>query len=144
MIVNGLIKYVTDMSEETQENRNDEIGDSAGRLAAKARPKQRSMPMPSFPRVTIPFRVRKWIDVEPGEYDQSSLEVSKRTTRLLRHDPSAVREEDGAVEIKNFGTDVCLKIRVLSALVNSNMAELFAKRRWSQEGISVLLGSFFC
>ena len=39
MIVNGLNKYVTEMSEELQENRNDEIGDGAGRPAAKARPK---------------------------------------------------------------------------------------------------------
>ena len=43
--------------------------------------------------------------------------------------------------IQNFGTDVFLKIRVFSSFVNSNMAELFAKRRWSQEEISVLLRS---
>ena len=49
MIVNGLNTYVTEMWEETQENRDDEIGDSAGRLAAKARPKHTTMPMPSFP-----------------------------------------------------------------------------------------------
>ena len=48
MIVNGLNKYVTEMSEETQENHNDENGDGAGRPAAKARPKQTSMPMQSF------------------------------------------------------------------------------------------------
>ena len=71
MIVNGVNIYVTDMSGETQENRNDEIGDSAGRLAVKARPKQTSMPMPSFPRVTVPYHMCECIDVEPGEYDQS-------------------------------------------------------------------------
>ena len=98
--MNGINKYVTEMSEETQENRNDEVGDSAWRLAAKARPKQTSMPMPSFPRVTIPFRMRKWIDVEPGEYDQSSFEVSKKMIRLHRHDPTVLREEDGAVEFR--------------------------------------------
>ena len=43
-----------------------------------------------------------------------------------------------------FGADACLKIRVFSAVVNSNMAELFAKRRWSQEEISVMLGSSLC
>ena len=46
MIVSGMNKHVTEMSTETQENRNDEIGASAGRLAAKERPKQTSMPMP--------------------------------------------------------------------------------------------------
>ena len=42
--------------------------------------------MPSFPRVTTPFHIRKWIDVEPGDYDQSCGEVSKKMIRLLRHD----------------------------------------------------------
>ena len=44
--------------------------------------------------------MREWIDVEPGEYDQNSFEVSKKMTRLLRRDPSVLREEDGAVEFK--------------------------------------------
>ena len=49
--------------------------------------------------------------------------------RLLRHDPSVPREEDGAVEFTILAPYVCLKLRVFSALVNSNMAELLAKRR---------------
>ena len=39
MIVNGINKYVTEMSEETQENRTDDIGDGTGKPVAKARPK---------------------------------------------------------------------------------------------------------
>ena len=73
-------QIVTEMSEETQENRNDGIGHSAGRLAVKARPKQTSMPMSSSPTVTIPYHLREWIDVEPGEYAQSCFDVSKRMT----------------------------------------------------------------
>ena len=46
--------------------------------------------------------------------------------------------------LQNSGTDVCITSRVFSALVNSNMAELFAKRRWSQDEISVLPGSSLC
>ena len=65
MICNGLNKYETEMSEEIQENRNDKSGASAARPAAKARPKQTSLPMSSSPRVTIPYHMRKWIDVEP-------------------------------------------------------------------------------
>ena len=126
--MNGLNKYVPEMSEETQENRNDDIGDSAWRLGAKERPKQTSMPMPSFPRVTIPFRMRKWIDVEPGEYDQSSSEVSKKMIRLLRHDPSVLREEDGAVEFK-----ILAPIFASKFASSPHMAELFAKRKWSQK-----------
>ena len=40
MIGIGLDKYVTDMSEETQENHTDDIGDNTERPFVKARPKQ--------------------------------------------------------------------------------------------------------
>ena len=99
MIVNGLNKYETEMSGEIQENRSDEIGASAERLAAKARPKQTSVPMSFSPRVAIPFsHARMHRRRTRREYDQSSCEVSKKMIRLLRHDPSVLREEDGAVE----------------------------------------------
>ena len=114
MICNGLNQYETEMSEETQENRKDNSGASAARPAANARPKQTSLPMSSSPRVTMPFHVRFWIDVEPGECDPRSfevskirtrllrhkLEVSKKGTKLLRHDRSVLRKEDGGVEFK--------------------------------------------
>ena len=90
MVCNGLNKYVTEMSQEKKENRNDESGASAAIPAAKARPKQSSLPMSSFLRVTIPFHMR--------EYDQHSFDVSKKMTKLLRHDRSVFRKEDGAVE----------------------------------------------
>ena len=95
-----------------------------GGLAAKARPKQTSLPRSSSPTVTIPLQMRKWIDVESGEYDRHSFEVSKKMIRSLRHDRSALSEEDGAVEFKNSGTDVCFTNRVFSALVNSNIEHL--------------------
>ena len=39
VIVNGINKYVTEMTEETQENHVDDIGDGTGKLVAEARPK---------------------------------------------------------------------------------------------------------
>ena len=86
--------------------------------------------------------------------------------RFPRHDPSALREEDGAVEFRIFA-HVSFRIYVFSALVNSSTTELLAKgggpkkrfqycvdphfadtilnlrakRRWSQAEISVLPGS---
>ena len=94
MIGNGLNKYVTEMPEEKQEHRNDEIGAQCGeRAAAKARPKQTSLPMSSSPKVKIPLHMRERIDVEPGEYDQRSFEVSEKLIRLLRHDGFVLREE---------------------------------------------------
>ena len=76
MIVNGINKYVTEMSEETQENHIDVIGDSTKKPVAKARSKQTSMPTTSSPTVTFPYHQRDWIDVEPGQYDKSCFEVS--------------------------------------------------------------------
>ena len=54
----------------------------------------------SSPTVTLPYHQREWIDVEPGPYDKGCFEVSKKIMRLLRHDPSVCREEDGAVEFR--------------------------------------------
>ena len=97
MIMNGTNKYVMEMSEETQENHTDDTGDSTGKLVSKARLKQTSLPMSSSPTVTLPYHLRECIGVEPGKYDESCFEVSKKMTRLLRHDPTVLREEDGAV-----------------------------------------------
>ena len=55
MIGNGLNKYVTEMSEEIQENRSDEIAASVRGPAAKARPKQTSLPRSSSPTLTKPL-----------------------------------------------------------------------------------------
>ena len=47
MVVNGINEYVTEMTEEIQENHVDDIG----------------------------YHQREWIDVEPGQYDKSCFEV---------------------------------------------------------------------
>ena len=41
-----------------------------------------------------------WIDVEPRTFDRKCLEVSKLMIRLLRHDDTVHREEDGAVRFE--------------------------------------------
>ena len=87
MFVNGIHKYLTKNAEDT------------GKLVAKARPKQTSTPTKS-PTATIPCHQREWIDVEPGPYDKNCCEVSEKMIRLLRHDPSVLREEDGAFEFR--------------------------------------------
>ena len=88
------------MSEEKQENRDDASGSRAGKPAAKARPKQTSLPMSSSLRVKMPINMREWIDVEPRQYDQHSFDVAKKMNILLRHDLPDLREEDGAIEFK--------------------------------------------
>ena len=87
------------MTEETQENHIDYTGDGTRKLVAGARPKQTLMPTTS-PTVTLPYHLREWVDVEPGKYDESCFRVSKKMIRLLRQDPSVLREEGGAVEFR--------------------------------------------
>ena len=99
MIVNGINKYVMEMTEQTQDDHLGYIGERTGKLVAKARPKQTSTPTTSS-KTALPYDQREWIDVEPGPVDKSYFEVSKKMIRLLRHDSSALREEDGAVEFR--------------------------------------------
>ena len=49
-----------------------------GKPVAKARPKQTSVPTTSSPTVTLPYHLCEWIDAEPGQYDKSCFEVSKK------------------------------------------------------------------
>ena len=100
MIVNGINKYVTQMTEETQDDHIDYTRDSSGKPPAKARTKQTSIPTSSFLTVRLPYHLREWIDVKPGKFDKNCIEVSKKMIILLRHDPSVLREEDGAGEFR--------------------------------------------
>ena len=99
-IVNGINKYVTEMSDETHVA---SVGEkSTGKPVAKAEPRQISNL--TLSPVSIPCRERQWIDIEPGKFDKSCLEVSKLMIRLLRHDDSIHREEDGAVRFEDLAS----------------------------------------
>ena len=96
--MNGINKYVTETSEEipiaSVEN------GYTGKPVAKAKPR----PKPTFTLtpVSFPYHERKWIDVDPGKFSQGCFEVSKFKIRLLRHDESVPREDDGAVRIDDL------------------------------------------
>ena len=99
-IVNGINQYVTEMSEET---RVESIGESStGKPVAKARPQQTSNS--TLSSVSSPYAERKCIDVETVTFDQNCLDVSKLMIRLLRHDDSANREDDGAVKFEDLAS----------------------------------------
>ena len=69
-IVNGINKYVTEMLENI---RVESIGEkSSGNLVSKARPQQKSKSTLSL--VSVSYLERKWIDEEPGTFDQNCLE----------------------------------------------------------------------
>ena len=97
-IVNGINKYVTETSEEIPVA---SVGSrSTGKLVAKGKPRQTSNLTMS--PVSIPYRERKWIDIEPGKFTQGCFEVSKFMIRLLRHDGTVHREDDGAVRFDDL------------------------------------------
>ena len=84
---------VTEMSEEIPVAIVENKG--AGKLVAKAKP--RPTPTLTLTPVSIPHRERKWTDIEPGQYSQGYFEVSKVMIRLVPHDDTVHREDDGAV-----------------------------------------------
>ena len=97
-IVNGFDKYVTETSETSS------LGNVEHRVTGKpvAKAKPRPMPYVTLSPISIPVRERKWIDVNPERFRQDCFVVSKATIRLLRHDPSVPREDDGAVRFDDI------------------------------------------
>ena len=75
---------------------------STWELVAKARPQQ--TPNSTLSPASLPYRERKWLDVQLGTCDHICLEVSKLMIRLLRHDDSVNREEDGAVKCEDLAS----------------------------------------
>ena len=66
---------------------------------AKAKPRPKPTLMSP---VSIPSRERKWIDINPGTYSQGCFELSNFMIRLLGHDESVPREDDGAVRFDDL------------------------------------------
>ena len=62
-----------------------------------------------------------------GSATKAVLKCQKRMTRLLRHDPTVLRDEDGSSRIRNLGTDVSFRIYIFSVCVNSNTLILHCK-----------------
>ena len=134
--VNGFNKYVTEMSEETHIKSIG--GKSTGKLVAKARPQQTSNS--TLCPVSVPSMNRKWIDVEPRTFDQNCLEVSKLMTRLLRHDDSVNRENDGAVKFADLASRFRSRITSSSHWSIRTWLCFVAQRRWNEEKIPKLRG----
>ena len=96
--MNGINKYVTETTEtiflENAEHR------ATGIPVAKANP--RLKPAVTMSSISVPLRERKWIDVNPERFRQDCFVVSKAMIRLLRHDLSGPREDDGAVRFDDI------------------------------------------
>ena len=66
----------------------------------KARPRMKSTI--TLTAVSVLLDERKWMDIDPGDYDHMCFMVSKAMSRLLRHDQTIPRETDGAVKFDDI------------------------------------------
>ena len=99
-IVNRINKNVTETSEEMLVGSVGKM--STGKPVAKAKP--RPKPTLTLTPVSIPYRERKWKDVEPWRFNQGCFGVSKLLIRWLRHDDQYNREDDGAVRFDDLAS----------------------------------------
>ena len=115
-IVNGINKYVTEMSEEipvvSVEN------GCTGKLAVKVKP--RPKPTSTLTPVSVPYRERKWTDIDPGKFSQGCFEVSKLMIRLSRHDGTVRREDDGVVRFDDLAEKFTAKFDDRHSATNSS------------------------
>ena len=98
-IVNGIKKYVTETSEEIPIE-NVQLFISTRRRVAKA--KSRPKFVMNWSSNHVPIKERIWTDTNPKPFNQCSFAVSKFRIRLLRHDASIPREDDGAVRFDDL------------------------------------------
>ena len=90
-IVNGVDRYVTESMPTAKEENT-----APGTPIAKAKPRQK--PTVTLSSISIPVLERIWIDIETQRSnDHKCIEVSKATTRLLRHDQSVPLGNDGGM-----------------------------------------------
>ena len=89
--MNGVDRYVTESMPTAKEENT-----ASGKPIAKAKPRQK--PAVTLSSFSIPVLERIWIDIEtPRSNDHECFEVSKAITRLLRHDQSVPRGNDGGI-----------------------------------------------
>ena len=97
-IVNGITKYAT----ETSETISIEYVDHRATVKLVAKAKPRPKLGATLSPISIPLRERKWMDINTERFRQDFFAVSKGMIRLLRHDQSIPREDDGAVRFDDI------------------------------------------
>ena len=100
-ISDGTVKYVIDSIEDNTENLADPQEEqipqtSTSVVVARSKAKPKPKPREFACTTTLPFRERRWIDIEPSKQDLDSYDLSKKVINLLRHNQTSHREEDGS------------------------------------------------
>ena len=94
--------------------------------------------------VSVPYRERRWTDIEPAKFSQGCFQVSKFMIRLLRHDDTAHREDDGAVRFDDLAESFTSRFAGTSHWSIQAWISFLGKGRRTEEKVSVLLQpSFF-
>ena len=96
--MNGINKCVTETSEtislENVEHR------ATGKPVAKAKPRPKLVV--TLSPISIPVREREWIDINLERFRQYCFTASKFMIRLLRHDDTVHRQDDGAARFDDL------------------------------------------
>ena len=126
-IVNGINKYVTETSETISLESVDHR--VTGKPVAKARPPLK--PAVTMSPISIPIRDTKWMDINPERFREDYLAVSKAMIRLLRHNLSLPREDDGTVHFDDIREEFKAKFDGTSQWpVDAWMTSLGPKKRF--------------
>ena len=108
------------MTEETQEDHINHIGDCTGKLVAKERPKQTSTNPTSFSlTATLPRHLRDRIDVEPSQSDKRCFEVSKKDDQIASTRSFSTSRRRRSSRIQNL-SQRCISARQMT----DNMFEI--------------------
>ena len=121
-------QYVTETSEEIPVESLELV--RAGKLVAKAEP--RPKPAVTLSLISIPIRERKWIDIDTQPLDQSCFAVSKFMIRLLRHEETTPREDDGAVRCDDLIEKFKVKFVGISQWTVKNTRRFSWKPHWQE------------
>ena len=87
-----------------------------GKPVSKAKP-QPKLAVTLSP-ISVPVRERDGIDINPERFREDCFAVSKAMIRLLRHDPSVLREDDGAARFDDIMEEFKAKFRWYFAMAN--------------------------
>ena len=139
VIVNGTNKYVTELTEETQDDHIDYVGECTGKPVAKARPKQTSMATTSSSTATLPHHLRVWIEGGTRSVRQELFRSVKKKRKsgcfdtILQHPEKKTEQSNSEFWHRCFVQN--LRLLTLSYL---------QKRRRTKEETRVLCGSTLC
>ena len=109
-IVNGVQMYAT----ETTETIDYEEHRASGKPCVKASSRMKSTI--TLTPVSVSLHEKKWMDVNPGDYNNKCCMLSKASIRLLRHDQTIPWQTDGAVKFDGITEEFNKKKRLDGAL----------------------------